>query len=113
MIAEPSRTDEPLASHAGRFGHGLRTGHRVAIGAILALAAAGALAWWAWASAEPGVRRSALRLAVAEPGTLVRDAQVGGRTVAAASPTLVAPAAGHVTLAVRAGDAVAHGLLAR
>jgi HlyD family secretion protein len=114
MIAEPSRTDEPLTSRAGRFGHGLRPGHRVAIGAILALAAAGALAWWAWASAEPGVRRSALRMAVAEQGTLVRDAQVGGRTVAAASPTLVAPAAGHVTLAVRAGDAVARGqVLAR
>jgi HlyD family secretion protein len=114
MIAEPSRTDEPLANRAARLENGPRPGHRVTIGATLALAAAGAMAWWAWASAEPGVPRSALRLAVSMQGTLVRDALVGGRTIAAASPTLVAPAAGHVTLAVRAGDAVARGqVLAR
>jgi HlyD family secretion protein len=55
-----------------------------------------------------------LRVAEVSRGTLVRDAQVSGRTVAATSPTLYAPAAGQVALAVRAGDTVAAGqVLAR
>lgn len=109
MIAEPSRTDRTLApAPAAAF---WRRSRAVLAAALLA---AGSAAWWAWASAEPGVPRNTLRLAPAERGTLVRDAQVSGRTVAAASPTLVAPAAGHVTLAVQAGDAVARGqVLAR
>lgn len=104
MIAEPTRTDQPLAP-AGHRAARWRRHASWALGLATALVAGGA-AWWAWAGAEPGVQRSALRLAPVALGTLVRDAQVTGRTVAAASPTLVAPAAGYVTLAVQAGDAV-------
>jgi HlyD family secretion protein len=110
MIAEPSRTDRPLPPAPG-VAFWRRSRAALALATLLL---GGAAAWWAWANAEPGVPRSALRLAPAERGTLVRDAQVSGRTVAAASPTLVAPAAGHVTLAVQAGDAVTRGqVLAR
>jgi len=42
-------------------------------------------------------------------GTLVRDAAVNGRIVAAVSPTLYAPAMSTVTLKIRAGDKVKKG----
>ncbi len=101
MIHEPLATDRRLQAPTRRRAVGL---------AVLALALAGtAAAWWAWAGAEAGVSLSLLRVAEVTRGTLVRDAQVGGRTVAATSPTLYAPAPGTVALAVRAGDTVARG----
>ena len=50
-----------------------------------------------------------MRIAPVTRGTLVRDAAVNGRVVAAISPTLYAPAAGTVTLNVKAGDTVKKG----
>jgi HlyD family secretion protein len=103
MISEPLATDHRLPPARRRRG---------AVLALLALTLAGsAAAWWAWAAAEPGVALAQLRVAEVARGTLVRDAQVTGRTVAATSPTLYAPAAGSVALAVRAGDTVARGQL--
>lgn len=105
MIAEPLATDSPRAVPRYRW--------RALAGLCLAAALASA-AWWAWAASGRSVSRAELRLATVTRGELLRDAQVQGRAVASASPTLFAPAAGTVTLAVRAGDTVAAGqVLAR
>jgi HlyD family secretion protein len=60
----------------------------------------------AWLSAERGVNTERLRIAEVTRGTLVRDAVVDGRVVAAVSPTLYAPSAGTVRLRVQAGATV-------
>jgi HlyD family secretion protein len=52
---------------------------------------------------------SRLRIAPVTQGTLVRDASVNGRVVAAVSPTLYAPAGATVSLKVSAGDTVQKG----
>ena len=62
-----------------------------------------------WLGSERSVDVSRLRIAPVSRGTLVRDASVNGRVVAAVSPTLYAPAASTVTLKIRAGDAVKRG----
>ncbi|HZH42673.1 MAG TPA: efflux RND transporter periplasmic adaptor subunit, partial [Lysobacter sp.] len=49
------------------------------------------------------------RIATVERGTLVRDAAVNGRVVAAVSPTLYAPVAATVVLRKHAGDRVKKG----
>lgn len=105
MIAEPIATDQALAPRRRRA--------PAAIAAVLALAATVG-AWWAWAGAARSVPLDRLRVAEVVRGELLRDAQVQGRAVAAVSPTLFAPAAGTVALAVQAGDTVAAGqVLAR
>jgi HlyD family secretion protein len=58
---------------------------------------------------ERSVDASRLRIAEVTRGTLVRDAAVNGRVVAAVSPTLYAPAASTVTLKINAGDKVKKG----
>lgn len=62
-----------------------------------------------WLDSSRAVSAERLRFAVAERGTLVRDASVNGRVVAAVSPTLYAPAGGTVTLKILAGDTVKRG----
>lgn len=62
-----------------------------------------------WLSAERGVNAERLRIAEVSRGTLVRDAVVDGRVVAAVSPTLYAPSAGTVSLRTQAGAAVKAG----
>ncbi len=64
-----------------------------------------------WVGAERSVAADRLRFAIVERGTLVRDAPVQGRVVAAVSPTLYAPVAGTVTLRAQAGRTVATGEL--
>ena len=59
-----------------------------------------------WATASVTVSAERLRIATVERGDLVRDVSVQGRIVAAISPTLYAPAAGAITLAVDAGASV-------
>ncbi len=59
-----------------------------------------------WATASVTVSAERLRVATVERGDLVRDVSVQGRIVAAISPTLYAPAAGTITLAVDAGASV-------
>jgi HlyD family secretion protein len=79
------------------------------IGAALAIAAtcAGLLA--TWRNSEASVSAARLRIATVTRGTLVRDASVNGRVVAAVSPTLYAKAAATVNLKVAAGDTVRKG----
>ena len=80
---------------------------------LLALIAAGvmavALMLSAWLGSSRSIDASRLRIAPVTRGTLVRDASVNGRVVAAVSPTLFAPAVSTVTLKIHAGDAVKKG----
>jgi len=80
---------------------------RVALGVGLFLFAGWGIA--GWLSAERSVSAERLRTAVVERGTLVRDAVVEGRVVAAVSPTLYAPSAGTVSLRVQPGAEVKAG----
>ncbi len=77
-------------------------------GGVLGLVAI-ALLLSGWLDSSRSVDVSRLRIAQVTRGTLVRDASVNGRVVAAVSPTLYAPAASTVTLKIRAGDKVAKG----
>lgn len=80
---------------------------------LLALGVAGVVAIGfllsGWLGSSRSVDVSRLRIAEVTRGTLVRDASVNGRVVAAVSPTLYAPAASTVALKIRAGDKVAKG----
>ena len=62
-----------------------------------------------WLGSSRSVDISRLRIAEVTRGTLVRDASVNGRVVAAVSPTQYSPAASTVTLKIRAGDKVRKG----
>ena len=75
---------------------------------VAAVGAVGVLAW-TWKDTSQSVSASRLRIATVTRGTLVRDAAVNGRVVAAVSPTLFAPAGGTVTLKASAGDTVKRG----
>lgn len=79
--------------------------------AAVAVAGALVLAWalWGWLGSSRSVSAERLRFAEVTRGTLVRDATVNGRVVAAVSPTLYAPAGGTVTLKISAGDSVRQG----
>lgn len=78
---------------------------------VAALAGIALLAMAAWLTTGAGrsVSSERLRFATVERGTLVRDVEVGGRVVAAVSPTVYAAAAGAVRLRVAAGATVAEG----
>jgi HlyD family secretion protein len=75
---------------------------------VAAIGAVGVLGW-TWKDTSQSVSASRLRIATVTRGTLVRDAAVNGRVVAAVSPTLFAPAGGTVTLKASAGDTVKRG----
>jgi HlyD family secretion protein len=62
-----------------------------------------------WRASSRSVNASRLSIATVTRGTLVRDAAVNGRVVAAVSPTLYSTAAGTVTLKVHPGDKVSQG----
>ncbi len=82
------------------------------LGGAVALAALAALAIALlsnWSASERSVSASRLRIAEVARGTLVRDASVNGRVVAAVSPTLFSTAPAIVNLKVAAGDTVKKG----
>ncbi len=74
--------------------------------AVAAIAGYGAVRWLDGTGSIDGDR---LRTAEVTRGTLVRDAAVNGRVVAAISPTLYAPVPGTIVLKIRAGDTVKQG----
>jgi HlyD family secretion protein len=76
--------------------------------AILAVTGAAVLLS-AWRGSEQSVSAARLRIADVTRGTLVRDASVNGRVVAAVSPTLYSTAQSTVTLKTNAGDTVKKG----
>jgi len=105
-IRDTAGQDRPLAE-GGRS----RRRRRWLI-ALIALAVVGAGATFGvrrWLASERSVDAARIRIATVTRGTLVRDAAVTGRVVAAVSPTLYAPVPGTVTLSIRAGDTVKKG----
>lgn len=104
-IRDTAGQDRPIAENGGR-----RRRRWLTAAIILAVVAGGA-AWGLhrWLASERSVDASRIRIATVTRGTLVRDAAVTGRVVAAVSPTLYSPVAGTVTLAIRAGDTVKKG----
>lgn len=102
-IRDTAATDRPLVRR--RVAAWSR---RIALALIvLGVAAGAAFGLERWGSSERSIEAARLRVADVTRGTLVRDATVTGRVIAAVSPTLYAPVAGTVTLAIRAGDTVA------
>jgi HlyD family secretion protein len=81
----------------------------IAVGVAVAAIAAAGFGVKRWLGSERSVDAARLRIAEVTRGTLVRDAAVTGRVVAAVSPTLYAPMPGTITLAIHAGDAVKKG----
>jgi HlyD family secretion protein len=77
-------------------------------GIVLVVAGAVALLG-AWRGSSQSVSGSRLRIAEVGRGTLIRDAAVNGRIVAAVSPTLYSTTIATVTLKVQAGDTVKKG----
>ncbi len=104
-IRDTSATDRPV--ERSRWKSRRRWLIVLAVGA--AVAVGGALVLGRWLAGERSVAGARLRIAKVERGTLVRDAAVSGRVVAAVSPTLYAPVPGTVTLSIRAGDQVKKG----
>ncbi len=79
------------------------------VGGAVALLAVSVAVLGAWTSSEHSVSEARLRIAEVTRGTLVRDASVNGRIVAAVSPTLYSTAPSTVNLKVAAGDTVKKG----
>ena len=98
--------DRAIASDDGGGRRRLLWGGAIAL--VLFLAAA---AWMlrGWATSDATVARERLRIATVSLGEFVSDVAAQATVVAAVSPALYAPAAGTVTLKVKAGDTVRKG----
>lgn len=105
MIRDTSAQDAVIAAHPA---HQYKKKAAWIGGAAIAIVAAATL-FGTWRSSEGSVSAARIRIAEVGRGTLVRDAQVNGRIVAAVSPTMFSTAAGPVTLKVQAGDTVQKG----
>ena len=104
MIQDTSSQDAAITALPSPFKK-----RALVIGAAIAVVGASALLFSSWSNSEQSVSGARLRMAEATRGTLVRDAAVNGRVVAAVSPTLFATAPATVTLKVAAGDTVKRG----
>ena len=105
MIRDTSAQDRPVAPQQMPRS---RRPLWLAGGAVAGVLAMGWLLM-GWMGSSGSVSAERLRFAEVGRGTLVRDAAVNGRVVAAVSPTLYAPAGGTVTLKIQAGDTVKQG----
>jgi len=105
MIRDTSQQDAVVAPPAG---HKIKR-RALLVGGAAALVAVSASLYAAWSGSEHSVSASRVRIAEVGRGTLVRDAAVNGRVVAAVSPTLYSTAPATVNLKVAAGDTVKKG----
>jgi HlyD family secretion protein len=105
MIRDTSHQDQVLAAPTSRIPR--RKAVLLVVGVALAAAAYGLLA--GWRGSEQSVSAARLRVAEVTRGTLIRDAAVNGRIVAAVSPTLYSTSTSTVELKVHAGDTVKKG----
>ncbi|MES2102571.1 MAG: efflux RND transporter periplasmic adaptor subunit [Pseudomonadota bacterium] len=105
MIRDTSAQDSVIAAPQGW------RNKKIAIWGSLAVVGvvAGVLLLSAWRGSSQSVSLARLSVAQVSRGTLVRDAAVNGRMVAAISPTLYSTAPSTVTLKVKAGDTVKRG----
>ena len=106
MIPDTSAQDRPIQASAQPRS---RRTLWLAAGALVGLVLIGWLVSRFFASERSVVSDSRIRIADVTRGTLVRDAAVNGRVVAAVSPTLYAAATSTVSLEIHAGDAVKKG----
>ncbi len=105
MIRDTSHQDQVIAAPASRFPR--RKMLLLVIG--LALAGAGYGLLKSWSGSEQSISAARLRIGEVTRGTLIRDAAVNGRIVAAVSPTLYSTSTSTVELKVHAGDTVKKG----
>jgi HlyD family secretion protein len=110
MIREPLSQDAQLApATVAKFKRSrqVRYGVFALLGVMLV---GGAIALFsAWRASSQSVNAARIRTAVVARGTLVRDASVNGKVVAAVSPTLFSTAVSTVNLKANAGDTVKKG----
>ncbi len=107
MIENASSMDRPVSA-PGR----LTRARLIALAAAALLLLLGAIAFPAirrWSRADRAVDATTLATGTVTRGDLRRDVSVQGRVVAALHPTLVAPAAGFVSLRTAAGAVVKRG----
>ncbi|WP_342120782.1 efflux RND transporter periplasmic adaptor subunit [Pseudoduganella sp. OTU4001] len=105
MIRDTSHQDQVIAAPAG-----LKTRRKlILLGVGVALAGAAVVLAKGWASSEQSINAARLRIGEVTRGTLIRDAAVNGRIVAAVSPTLYSTSTSTVELKVHAGDTVKKG----
>jgi HlyD family secretion protein len=105
MIRDTSSQDAVISAapaHAVKRSALFIGGAVAAIAAVLMLVSA-------WRGSDHSVSAARLSIAEVKRGTLVRDALVNGRVVAAVNPTLYATAQATVTLKVAAGDTIKKG----
>jgi len=105
MIRDTSHQDQAIAAPTSRFPR--RKVLLLAVGVALAAAGYGLLK--NWSGSEQSISASRLRIGEVTRGTLIRDAAVNGRIVAAVSPTLYSTSTSTVELKVHAGDTVKKG----
>jgi HlyD family secretion protein len=105
MIRDTSQQDQVIAAPVNRFPR--RKALLLVVG--LALAGAGYGLLQGWSSSEQSISAARLRIGEVTRGTLIRDAAVNGRIVAAVSPTLYSTSTSTVELKVHAGDTVKKG----
>jgi HlyD family secretion protein len=106
MIPDTSGQDTLIASSPT---HQAKPRRLIWVGAAAVGAALIVALLSSWLGSSRSVDISRIRIAEVTRGTLVRDASVNGRVVAAVSPTLYAPASSTVTLKIHAGDKVKKG----
>ena len=107
MIQNASSMDRPVAT-PGRLTRGRILG-LIAIGLFLIAGAISFPAIRRWSRADRAVDATTLSIGTVTRGDLRRDVSVQGRVVAALHPTLIAPAAGSVSLRTNAGAVVKKG----
>jgi HlyD family secretion protein len=105
MIRDTSHQDQVITTPTSRFPR--RKVLLLVVGVALAAAGYGLLK--NWSGSEQSISAARLRIGEVTRGTLVRDAAVNGRIVAAVSPTLYSTSTSTVELKVHAGDTVKKG----